>query len=102
MSETTTDYHPQRWECSNCGYAFFDEDAWDSWYCRHCGDEMEMVAPLGYVDKGDLRELVEKWRNDSDYMDTHRENYKSPGVTELAAEVIDDLADELEGIITDE
>ena len=52
--------------------------------------------------KGDLRELVEKWRNDSDHMDAHSENYKSPEVTELAAEVIDDLADELEGLINDE
>ena len=47
-------------------------------------------------------QMVKKWRNDSDYMDTHRENYKSPGVTELAAEVIDDLADELEGLINDD
>ena len=65
-------------------------------------DRLNALEHMDATPNEQLRELVEKWRNDSDYMDTHRENYKSPEVTELAAEVIDDLSDELEGLINNE
>lgn len=54
--------NPQRWECGNCGHAFYDTDGWDEWHCGQCGEEMHTMPPEGYTSNEDLRELAEKWR----------------------------------------
>ena len=52
---------PQRWECGNCGHAFYDDDGWLEWYCSQCGEEMSPIAPEGYTPNDELRELIEEW-----------------------------------------
>ena len=50
----------------------------------------------------ELRELIEEWRRDSEYMLEHNDDYKSPLATEGAANSMLDMADELEAVINDE
>ena len=91
---TDTDYYPQRWECANCGHAFFDSDQWEQWFCSKCGDEMSMVAPDGYVDKGDLRELIDEWL-------TEGTTYRTDMSTDERATMLD-CANQLEELINDD
>ena len=82
--------NPQRWECGNCGYAFYDQDEWDQWFCSQCGEEMHTAPPEGYTPNDELRELIEEWRNPD-----------ATGIDYYAPIGLEQAADELETLIDD-
>ena len=59
----------------------------------------EAISELDATPNEKLRELVEQWRSEAEYMEENSEEYTNPELTEMSAEAIKDCADELEGVL---